>query len=69
MARISASVLAPRPLAVLATSRVRPLLAELLATTTPHVTVLALAELDAAGVVVAEARARLEEIIVSVIAA
>ena len=50
IARITASAVAPRPLAVLATSRARPLLAELLATTTPHVTVLALAELDAAGI-------------------
>jgi type III secretion protein V len=50
VARITASAVAPRPLAVLATSRARPLLAELLATTTPHVTVLALAELDAAGI-------------------
>lgn len=40
----------PPPLVVLATSRARPLLAELLAGATPHVVVLGLAELDAAGI-------------------
>jgi type III secretion protein V len=41
---------APRPLALLATVQARPLLAELLAGATPHVVVLSLAELDAAGI-------------------
>jgi len=41
---------APRPLALLATARARPWLADLLAGATPHVVVLSLAELDAAGI-------------------